>query len=316
MSSIFLTPGVTSSLFLELFLLLILSVAFYQTLLILKSWQLGETSSIQYKLEKKSYLVSSIVSFSLFVNLLLLPYFAYTLNELALIIPGAMCGAGVISSNPFGNPLMILKFIIILLSMLWIVLNKEDTRSKNYKYFRKKLLFFLFIFTLILSDFILSLNFFSGLNTEEPVLCCSNIYKNATSMPPAFVNNQGQLLLAFFTTYLLLIGSLLTQKRSFIALLGFLFLIISYYAITYFFSSYIYELPTHKCPYCLLKSDYYFMGYFIYSFLIFGTFYAMSFSLLNFNKTHSKKAIFWLTLFVVVLLAYPLIYLLSHKALL
>lgn len=313
LSSIFLSSEVTVLLFVQTFLLFMLCIAFYQTLLILKSWRFGETSAQQYKLEKKSYLVSSLVSFSLLVNLLLFPFFAYTLNNLASLIPGAMCGAGVVGSNIYGNPLIIIKFFLILLSMLWLVLNKEDAHSKNYKYFRIKFLFFLALFLLILSDFTLSIVFFTHLNTEEPVLCCSNIYKNASAMPPNFVNNPLELLSTFFTLYFLLIVTLLKKQKVLSFLFIFPFIAISYYAITYFFSPYIYQLPTHKCPYCLLQSDYYFIGYFIYAFLVLGSFYTLSASVFNFDKSHSKKALIYLTLFVLILVAYPLIYLLNHK---
>lgn len=316
MSSIFLSPQVTVMLFVQTFLLLMLFFAFFQTLLILKSWNFGENSAKQYRLEKKSYLVTTLLRFSLGVNLFLFPFFAYTINELALLIPGAMCGAGVVGSNAFGNPLIFIKFILILLSMLWMVLNREDSLSKNYKYFRQKFLFFIFIFLLLLSDFILSLAFFTHLNTQEPVLCCSNIYKNVNDLPPHFVNNPLELLTAFFTLYFLLAAALFGNKRLLTLLLISPFLYISYYAITYFFSSYIYQLPTHKCPYCLLQSEYYYIGYFIYTFFILGSFYALSSALFNFDKTHAYKALLCFTLFVLLLVAYPLLYFLYNGTLL
>lgn len=51
-----------------------------------------------------------------------------------------------------------------------------------------------------------------------------------------------------------------------------LFLFVAYYAITYFFGLYIYEMPNHKCPYCMLQKEYYYIGYVIWGTLFVGTF--------------------------------------------
>ncbi|MCD8478146.1 MAG: hypothetical protein LRY68_09925, partial [Sulfurospirillum sp.] len=41
-----------------------------------------------------------------------------------------------------------------------------------------------------------------------------------------------------------------------------LFLFFAIVSLILFFSTYVYELPTHHCPFCLLQSDYYGVGYF------------------------------------------------------
>jgi hypothetical protein len=55
-----------------------------------------------------------------------------------------------------------------------------------------------------------------------------------------------------------------------------MFLYIGYYAVTYFFSTYIYQLPTHQCPFCMLQKEYFFIGYFIWGSLFLGTFFGIS----------------------------------------
>jgi hypothetical protein len=55
----------------------------------------------------------SIVFFVILLKMLLLPYFVYTIDTLSNIVPGAMCGAGVIKANAYGNPLLALKIIIL-----------------------------------------------------------------------------------------------------------------------------------------------------------------------------------------------------------
>jgi hypothetical protein len=75
----------------------------------------------------------------------------------------------------------------------------------------------------------------------------------------------------------------------------------------------VYELPQHHCPFCLLQKDYYYIGYFMYTFLYLGTFFAMAgYIALKLNYENSWK---WLKLSVIldgvyVLLVsfYPLAY--------
>jgi hypothetical protein len=276
---------------------LTLSIAAFNTLLILKKYKPNAVSQTQYALEKKSYLITTLIQLSLAINIFLLGFFVFTLNDLASFIPGAMCAAGVVRANIFGNPLIILKIFIILLSLLWLSLNRQDYYAKQHPYFSKKLYFFLFIYLLIVFDAILEVNFFANLSTVEPVLCCSNIYaKTATTMPLHLTSDY--LVTLFYTIFFLLLFLLHYKKRVLIAAFSLFFLYLSYLSITYFFSTYIYELPTHKCPYCILGSDYYYIGYFIYTALLLATFYALNAALFNFNSKSYKKASFAYILFV------------------
>jgi hypothetical protein len=299
LGNIFLSPEVFVSLFVSFLLLIILTIAAFQAITILRRYIPNAVTQEQYKLEKKSYLVTTIIQISLFVNIFLLAYFAYTLNALSTIIPGAMCGAGVISSNGFGNPLIVLKICIIILSMVWLAINREDFLAKRHPYFTIKLYFFLFIFFLLLIDFFLAINFFSNLSTVAPVLCCSNIYKNPTGSMP-FNLQTSSIITLFYLLYFILVLLLHYKKRVLIAAFSIAYLYIAYLSITYFFSTYIYELPTHKCPYCILDADYYYIGYFIYGSLFIATFYALTAVVLPYKKDLFQKAIFLYSLFLLL----------------
>ena len=41
-------------------------------------------------------------------------------------------------------------------------------------------------------------------------------------------------------------------------------------ALISYFCLYVYELPTHHCPFCMLQKEYHFVGYFLYGFLLVG----------------------------------------------
>ena len=136
LSSVFLSPEIFIELFLEFLLLLVLSFTLLQTLYILKYFKQGSTTELQYKLEKKSYLVGVVISVVLICKIILVAFFTYSLDELSFIVPGAMCVAGVISSNDYGEPLLGLKLVILLLASLWLLVNKVDIFSKKSIYFK------------------------------------------------------------------------------------------------------------------------------------------------------------------------------------
>jgi hypothetical protein len=79
----------------------------------------------------------------------------------------------------------------------------------------------------------------------------------------------------FYLTFLLTIFSNIQKQKLINFIINIFFLYISYYAVTYFFSTYIYQLPTHQCPFCMLQKEYYFTGYFIWTTLFLGTFFAI-----------------------------------------
>ena len=313
LNKILLSPEVIVILFTQTLLFVILSIALYHTLYILSHWVKGSTNTMQYSLEKKSYLVSSVVSFSLMVTLLLFTFFTYTINELASLLPGAMCGAGVVGANSFGAPAVAIKFFIILLSLLWLKLNHQDTLSKDFKYFRKKLLFFLFLYLFMLVDLYLTLGFFTNIDTSEPVLCCSCIYTSTQESQLPFSLQTLELVTLFHLSFVLVITAAYFKKSLLLFVFSTVHIVLSYYAITYFFAPYIYELPSHKCPYCFLQAEYYFVGYFIYASLIMATYYSLSASLFHFSKSSFKKSIFWHCLFFLLVSYKFFFYLFTNK---
>jgi hypothetical protein len=49
-----------------------------------------------------------------------------------------------------------------------------------------------------------------------------------------------------------------------------LFFLISCFSFLSFISLYFYELPTHRCPFCVLQKEYGYVGYLLYAFLLTG----------------------------------------------
>ena len=57
--------------------------------------------------------------------------------------------------------------------------------------------------------------------------------------------------------------------------------LLSLHALIAFISLYVYELPTHHCPFCLLHREYYGIGYPFYLLLLTGTIAGLGIGLLH-----------------------------------
>jgi len=306
----------------EMLLYLLLFVAFLATLGLLKSWDFSLFTQKQFALENRSYLVMSIIFFTLMLKLLLLPYFVYTIDTLSNLIPGAMCGAGVIKANEYGNPLLSLKLIILFVSGLWLSINQIDLKTKNYAYLKLKLWFFILIFLLLSGEFLLDIFYFTHIETTNPVSCCSVIFgqTGGTNGLP-FGLDISKLMILFYLLFILLVLSIITYNALMSIFTSVLFAIVSYYAVVYFFGTYIYELPTHQCPFCMLQYHYNYVGYLVWGLLFLGIFFVIDSAVMHyFFKIHSKRlnriSLSLLSLFVFLCSTYVAVYYIKNGVLL
>ena len=304
MNNVLLSNEVIIYLFAQSLIFVFSILAFYFSLLILKKWDFDSSSSLQYKLEKRSYLVILIISFTMIAKILLLPYFVYALDNLSNIVPGAMCAAGIVTANEYGQISLFLKIFVIFFVCVWLIVNSLDLKAKTYPYTKKKYYLYTLIFFLIAIEIALDFLYFSNIPTTEPVVCCSTIYGLSSATNHIPFNLDIKFMLIIFYLIFALLVLLNTQKSTILSFVfSVLFLYISYYSVTYFFSTYIYELPTHQCPFCMLQKEYNFIGYFLWASLLIGTFMSMSTIVLekyikqNINKLFLISNIF-LTIFV------------------
>lgn len=276
-NSILLSNNIIIYLFSQTILYILLCIAFYNSILILKKWDFNKTTSLQYKLEKKSYLVILIISFVLIVKLILFPFFTYSLDELSNIVPGAMCAAGIVGANEYGEINLALKILIIFLIGAWLIINNLDLKKKTYPYTKKKYLLFIGLFFLISVEVLLDILYLTNISTQEPVMCCSIIFGiNSTGSKIPFNLSVPLLITLFYILFLLVIFTNILKNPILSFISNLMFFYISYFAVTYFFSTYIYELPTHQCPFCMLQKEYNYMGYFIWISLFLGVFLGIS----------------------------------------
>ena len=279
---ILLSNEVVVFLFLEAVLLIMQTVAVVSAVEILRKWDFQATSTDQYRLEKRAYLVVLIILFSLVAKIILLPFFSYMIDQLAAIIPGAMCGAGVINANGYGPVLLLLKVVILALAGTWLIVNKQDLTATDYPHFKAKFRFFLVIYFFVTLETVLDFLYLANISTLSPVQCCSAIFGisgGANALPLGL--DTGMLLALFYLLYALIVVLGLSKYGFLNLLANAAFLYFGYQAVVDFFGTYVYELPTHKCPFCMLQKEYFYVGYLIWGTLFLGTFFGVSSFLLK-----------------------------------
>ncbi len=310
MSEIFLNQHLLIYFAIEFLLAFLGFIAFGIAFKIARKWDINQFSSAQFKLEKQNYLFITLAQIILLFSLFDTFYFIYVIDRLHLFIPGAMCAAGVINANSFGVPLLLFKLFLIFLLLLWQNINWLDLQEKTFPYTKIKASFFIVIFFILLGTIFLDINYFLHLKTNLPVSCCSTLYGQLEGQNPLPFNLDIKLLLVlFYLLFIVLIGSLAFEIEFLTLFSTPLFLYIAYYAVTYFFGTYIYELPTHKCPFCMFQKEYFYVGYLVWGSLFLGTFLALIWAIdALFFKIFQKKlkaiAQISLLLFVIICSSY------------
>jgi len=309
-----LTPEVLTIDIVNLLFFIFASIAFYYSVKIVLKYDFNATTILQYNLEKRSYLVAIIIKFIFYIKILLFIFFVFTLDNISNILPGAMCGAGVVNATVYGNYLLILKIINLYIFAYWLVLNNEDMKSEKQIYLKLKFKVYIFAYFLLMLEIGLESMMFFSIDTKSVVDCCGAIFSttNGTYMARLLSTSPSILLSSFYAVFVFIIFAYIVKNRYLFSLMNLLFIIISLITLIAFFGIYIYELPTHHCPFCMLQKDYNYVGYFLYIFLFIGTFYGIVLGLIDFSKKDEnvkyKISLFFTTLYVLFVSYYPLSY--------
>lgn len=308
MNTVLLSNGVIALLFTETILYVLAFVAFVWGLKIYKNWDFESLASSQYLLEKKNYFTTTVIVFILGIKFVLLPLFAHIVDGLSDVVPGAMCGAGVISANDYGMPIFIIKLLVLFLGVCWSIANTIDLQN-NYAYTKRKYELFFGIFILLTLEFLLQGLYFTHISLESPVMCCSVIYgaSNSGSTLPLSLS-PSTLSVAFGILFIMLFIALINKLKTLSFMLGALFLYFGYYFVLHVVGIYVYELPTHICPFCMLQREYFYVGYLLWGSLFLGSFFSMAPLVLEGLIHQESKQSFTIAIFFNLLLAIIALY--------
>ncbi len=309
-----LTPEVLAIFILNTIFAFFAIIAFVLSVKIFLHWNLKSVSQSQYRLEKQSYLTATIIKYIFAIKVPLFLFFIFTLDKISNVITGAMCGAGVVDATPYGTYLLILKVINLYIFAYWLMLNSVDMRHEDQPYTKLKFGVFIVAFFLLMGELILEGVMFNSIDIDKMVSCCGTIYSSSASsyISNIFSIDTSVLLFLFYGNFALIVLFSLLKNKYLFSIANLFFIIISIISIIVFFGTYIYQLPTHHCPFCFLQKDYYYIGYLIYIFLFTGTFYGVIVAFIHSDekemKRHCKISLLFNTLLVLLLSAYPLVY--------
>jgi len=277
---------------------MILYAASY-ALQILSRWDLQSGSERQLGLERKTYLISTMLAYSFGFELLSFFLFVFTADQVHTFFVGAMCAAGSLYANGYGYPTLVVKLVNFLFAGIWLVLNHVDNQGYDYPLIRAKSAFLLVLVPLVLLETFLQANYFLRLKPNIITSCCGTLFSTDTLVLPSelgFISTI-QTKALFYSTILLTAGTgffYFLKGRGAYLLSGAsgVAFVVSVVSIFSFVSCYIYELPTHHCPFCILQKEYGYIGYLIYVTLLGGAVAGFSVGvLMPFTKTKSLSEI-------------------------
>lgn len=307
-----LTPEILTLLILNAIFFIFGFIAFFLAIKITLQWNRNATTPTQYKLEKQSTLSATIIKYIFIIKLPLFLFFIFTLDKLANSITGAMCAAGVVDATPYGTYLFILKIVNIYIFGFWLTFHYLDTKNEEQPYTKHKFILFIFAFILLIIEIVLEFLMFLSIDISKMVSCCGTLFSSTTSsyISNIFLIKTPLLLTLFYGTYLFLLTFAFFKQKYLFAIFNILFLIIAIISLIAFFGTYIYELPTHHCPFCILQKDYYYIGYLLYSVLFIGTFYGVVSGFKNKNSVVRtfKFSLLFNSLYLAIVSLYPLVY--------
>ena len=265
---------------------------------IIRHWDITSGSSLQLELERRTYFISTVLAAVFCFQLISLFLFIYTADSLCNLFSGAMCAVGTLNVNQFGYPVLSLKVLNFILAGIWLIVNYTDNRGYDYPLIRKKYALLLLLAPLIAAEAVLQTLYFFNLHPDIITSCCGSLFskgQNTVSDIAAFPVPFMKILFSLTMTATLGMGAVF-YKRGIggyvLAVLSGSEFFIALAALLSFISLYVYELPTHHCPFCLLQKEYGYVGYLLYGTLLGGAVSGMGVGvLMPFRQVSSLAAV-------------------------
>lgn len=268
-----------------LLVLFLIGLAARSAVRVLLYWDPDSDSNRQIGLENEIWLTSTLVEYGLGVQIVSLIVFVLAADYFSQSIVGAMCATGSLLANDFGVPALIVKIGGVFFYGFWIVLHQLDIRSPKYPLVRLKYVYLLLLVPLLILDLTLGIIYIAGLTPDIITSCCAVVFGNTVGGGTNLLSGltSGMSLFLFYGSVVVLMVAGLLLFTVWLPLLSLLFsslwlwyFLLALMTVTTVFSSYVYAMPFHKCPFCLLKPEYHYIGFAIYAALFGGAFMGMS----------------------------------------
>ena len=277
-----LAPAILALLVVSLVVSALMVMAAVFALRVLRYWDLGSGSERQLQLERRTYLIATLVAFSFFAEALSLLLFVYNAEALHTQFVGAMCATGVLNANAWGWPTLFLKMAVFFAGATWLTFNRLDNQGWDYPLIRLKYGALLAIAPLVVVETIVQLRYFLDLNPDVITSCCGSLFSADAAGVAGEVAGIAprDAAIALIGSGLLVLGTGAWLYRygtagALFAGAATLAFAVALVALVSLIALYVYEHPHHHCPFCLLKAGHDHVGYWLYLPLFAGTAFAL-----------------------------------------
>jgi len=238
-------------------------------------WVPQSAAREQIQLERKAETARLAAKFSLAVFFLSTALLIIGItNVLPEIVPGAMCGTGVLQATDGleGRALMV-RFFVFFIMALWLTyeklnLSRPDAPLTRYNS-RVLLLVLPFFFMAVITTF----NGILRIDSHQPVDCCAMVYDQFGSLTAArqiagIPNTLWVWTFWTLTALMLLcaVWSLITKRTNrekatgSLAVLTVIWVPIAALTLVRVYAAYFYQVLHHHCPWCLFLPEHKFVG--------------------------------------------------------
>lgn len=240
------------------------------------SWAPGSSARSQIMLERsyETGAISARAAFALTAFSALILVLGIT-NVFPEIVPGAMCGTGVLQATKGqGGRALLFRFIALVLLYVWSVLENLNRSRPDYPMARLNARMLLLASPFALLGFLDTFWAFGSLDVYTPVNCCTTVYERVSVgkriLYAVEVNDR---VLVFFFVALTLsmlffsLGGFAAGPRRYgkfsaaSALTTLIWAPLAATALVRVFSAYYYEVLHHYCPWCLFLPEHGFAGF-------------------------------------------------------
>jgi hypothetical protein len=266
-----LNPAILALIMVSGVVLLMVITAGLFALRLLRHWNIDSGSEQQLCLERRTYLISTLMGWVFAFELLSLLLFVYTAESLSGQFVGAMCATGVLNANTWGWPTLFMKITLFFGGALWLAINGLDNRGYDYPLVRHKYALLLLLAPMVVAEVVFQSRFFLALSPNIITSCCGTLFSSRAEGVAAEVSAMPAKTMAWA---LALSGvAVLTSGLGYLkwrrgalllAITSVLAFVTALLAVVSLISPYVYEHPHHHCPFCILKSGHGYVGYLLY----------------------------------------------------
>ncbi|HBQ37249.1 MAG TPA: hypothetical protein DD729_10535, partial [Rhodobacteraceae bacterium] len=219
--------------------------------------------------------------------------------------------------NGFGMPTLLLKLALFFGALVWLIINRVDGKAADYPFTKFKYGLLIVLAPLVVTAAVVQLLYFLNLKSDVITSCCSRMFVpegGGVEADLASLEPNLALWLLFGGLAVMAVLAALALKFRVVQMIygiaSIVFFIISIAAIVSVISPYIYAQPHHHCPFCVIKPEYGYIGYWLYLPLFTATGFGIAAGLLSlrpalnsqgldFNKTLQRQILISFGLFAI-----------------